>query len=89
MRILAFWVAKNGKPSSLSGMEFGVLKGMGLLLEHIDAESYQGRQLVQQYRINSFPAIVALSKTGMVLQTWYGYDQPTRDQLKYYIDRGQ
>jgi thioredoxin-related protein len=88
MRILAFWVAKSGKPASVSGFEFSTASKLGLRVEHIDTESYRGEQLVKQYHVNSLPTIIALSNAGMVLQTWSGYDQPTTEQLGYYIERG-
>ena len=89
MRILAFWVAKEGMPSQISGFEFSVASTLGLRVEHTDPKSYEGERLAQQYGINSLPAVVAVSNSGMVLQKWFGYDMPTRDQLKYYIDRNQ
>jgi|GEM_PF-2216586 thioredoxin-related protein len=89
MRILAFWVAKEGMPSQISSFEFGVASPLGLRVEHIDVKSYDGERLANQYGVNSLPTIVALANSGLVLQTWHGYDMPTRDHLKYYIDRNQ
>ena len=88
MRILAFWLAKEGKPSHISTVEFGASSKFGIRTEHYDIAGYEGEKLAKQYGVSNFPAIVALSNVGMVLQMWSGYATPTMDQLKYYVDRG-
>ena len=88
MRILAFWVAKEGKPGTVSGVEFAVSSKFGIRVEHIDIEGYEGERLAKQYGVSAVPTIVAVSNAGSVLQSWTGYSVPTMDELQHYVDRG-
>ena len=89
MRILEFWINKEGKPTQISGFEYSVAGPLGLTIAQYDPTSYEGEKLASQYNVHQLPAIIAVANSGMVLQSWFGYNMPTKDQLKYYIDRGQ
>lgn len=57
----------------------------GKTLEVMDADSREADSFIQAYGVMSFPAVVALSDDGQVLNMWTGVMLPTISEVSYYV----
>lgn len=89
MKILAFWDVKHNSPSNVSYVLSGIQSKFGLAVENYDPDTVEGANACSRYSVSSFPTIIALANTGMVLQTWRGGLYPSLDEIQYYVDRNQ
>lgn len=56
----------------------------GQKIDAIDVDTPEGQQLVQLYDIVSYPAIIARTDDGTLLQLWQGEPMPRISEVNYY-----
>jgi hypothetical protein len=53
-------------------------------IELLSVDTREGSSMAMLYDIVSYPAILALSDDGLLLQNWQGSTMPLMDEVAYY-----
>lgn len=56
----------------------------GRKLQHIDLETVEGDDLAKLYDITDYPAVIATTNDGELLQLWQGSNLPLINEVMFY-----
>ena len=61
-------------------------QAMGVEIERLDPDTYEGESVARSLDILEFPAIVAMDSNGTAAQQWLGMPLPPVSEVSYYIN---
>ena len=85
MRVVCVWKDNTDYAREVTDWMEEFRKETGRDVESLDPESIQGEIFVRARDILQFPAVVALSDDGAVLNEWKGTPMPQFDDVLYYV----
>jgi hypothetical protein len=84
MKVLVIYKLNSEQARKVIEFEREYENRTGRQLNHFDTETKEGSELAELYDIVDYPAIIATTSTGELLQLWQGENLPLINEVMYY-----